>query len=71
MTPFAQARSARRSAGAPVADAGPLPGLLRLELAVLRRGGGHEHVEQVPWEIIALLPQGDTLTQDGALVTAY
>ena len=32
---------------------------------------GAEHVEQVTWEIIALLPQGDTLTQDGALVTAY
>ncbi|EEI16093.1 type VII secretion protein EccB [Corynebacterium lipophiloflavum DSM 44291] len=32
---------------------------------------GAEHVEQVPWEIIALLPQADTLTQDGALISTY
>ena len=32
---------------------------------------GANHVEQVPWEIIALLPEGAELTRDAALTATY
>lgn len=32
---------------------------------------GALHVEEVPWEIIALLPEGDALTRDAALTATY
>ena len=32
---------------------------------------GAEHVETVPWELVALLPQGAELTQDAALKATY
>ena len=32
---------------------------------------GAHHVEEVPWEIVGLLPEGEELTREAALTATY